>query len=50
MKPMIWRPEEKDKQVNQYLEHENHAPYPTIIMSIFGLFCLATIVILISSF
>jgi hypothetical protein len=50
MKPMIWRPEEKDKQVNEYLEHENHAPYPTIIMSIFGVFCLATILILISSF
>jgi len=50
MKPMIWRPEEKDKQVNQYLDHANHAPYPTILISMFGLFFLLTILVLIGSF
>lgn len=27
MKPMIWRPEAKDKQVNKYLETFNHEPW-----------------------
>ena len=30
MKSMIWHPEEKDAQVNEYLEQANHAPYPVI--------------------
>ncbi len=50
MKPMIWRPEEKDQRVNQYLDHANHAPYPTILISMFGLFFLLTILVLIGSF
>jgi hypothetical protein len=27
MKKTIWHPEEKDKQVNNYLARANHAPY-----------------------
>jgi hypothetical protein len=50
MKPMIWHPDERDRKVNQYLDHINHAPYGTIFMLILGLFCLFTVVILIGSF
>ncbi|BAU11634.1 unknown protein [Leptolyngbya sp. NIES-3755] len=50
MKPMIWQPEEKDKQVNQYLDRINHAPYATIFSMLLGLLCLFTIVVLLSSF
>ena len=27
MKPMIWAPDEKDAQVNQYLDRINHEPF-----------------------
>ncbi len=50
MKPMIWHPEEKDHRVNQYLDNMNHAPYPTIIAAVFGLFCVFTIAMLLASF
>jgi hypothetical protein len=50
MKPMIWHPEERDQRVNQYLDEMNHAPYPTIIAAVFGLFCVLTIAVLIGSF
>ena len=50
MKPMIWRPEDKDKRVNNYLDKTNHAPYPMIVASVVGLICLATIAVLVGSF
>ncbi|GAB4227519.1 MAG: hypothetical protein Kow0049_07760 [Stanieria sp.] len=43
---MIWHPEEKDQQVNQYLDRTNHAPYPTIIALLLGGVCLFTLVVL----
>jgi hypothetical protein len=50
MKPMIWHPEEHDQRVNQYLDSMNHAPYPTIIAVVFGVFCVFTIAVLLGSF
>lgn len=50
MKPTDWLPEEKDEKVNQYLDRINRAPYPTIAAVVLGLFCLFTVVILLSSF
>lgn len=50
MKPMIWRPEDNDHRVNQYLDEMNHAPYPTIVALVFGLLCVFTIVFLLGSF
>ncbi|MEB3310283.1 MAG: hypothetical protein VKJ02_08620 [Snowella sp.] len=32
MKPMIWRPEEKDEKVNQYLDHVNHEPWVQFLL------------------
>jgi hypothetical protein len=43
---MIWHPEEKDQQVNQYLDRTNHAPYPTIIALLLVGVCLFTLVVL----
>ena len=50
MKPMIWRPEEKDKKVNQYLDQVNHAPYLLIFASVFGLFCAFTLSVMLGVF
>ncbi len=50
MKPMTWHPEEKDEKVNQYLNHVNRAPYPTIFAVLIGVFCLFTFVVLVASF
>ena len=50
MKPMIWHPEEKDQKVNQYLEQINHAPYPTIMALLIGLFCVFSFTVLVASF
>ena len=50
MKPMIWRPEEKDKQVNEYLDQVNHAPYLPILAGMFGLFCLFTLSVMLGVF
>jgi hypothetical protein len=50
MKPMIWAPDEHDKEVNQYLEQINHAPYEVIAAMIMILFCLFTAVVLIGNF
>jgi hypothetical protein len=50
MKPMTWHPEEKDEKVNQYLNQVNRAPYATIFAVLIGLFCLFTVVVLVSSF
>lgn len=47
---MIWRPEDKDHKVNQYLDKVNHAPYPTIIALVFGLLAAFTMVFLLGSF
>ena len=50
MKSMIWHPEEKDEQVNQYLEQTNHAPYALIAAIVMGLFCVFTLLILMGPF
>lgn len=50
MKSMIWKPEEHDRQVNDYLEAENHAPYEVIWMFGVAMFCLFTAVVLIGNF
>lgn len=50
MKPASWLSEEKDEKVNQYLDHINRAPYPTIAAVSIGLLCLFTVIILLSSF
>lgn len=42
MRSMIWHPEEKDRQVNQYLEKTNHAPYETIFALLIVGVCLFT--------
>jgi hypothetical protein len=47
---MIWRPEDKDQRVNQYLDKMNHAPYPTIVAGVLALVCAFTMVFLLSSF
>lgn len=46
MKSMIWHPEEKDSQVNAYLEQNNHAPYPTIVMGLAIGICILTLLVL----
>ncbi|NEQ53015.1 MAG: hypothetical protein F6K11_23225 [Leptolyngbya sp. SIO3F4] len=50
MKSMIWKPEEHDHLVNEYLEAENHAPYEVIWALSVVLFCFFTAVILIGNF
>jgi Fe2+ transport system protein B len=50
MKPMVWRPEEKDQKVNQYLDQMNHAPYLQIIALTVVLFFTFTLLILIGAF
>jgi hypothetical protein len=50
MKPMIWRPEENDQKVNQYLDRINHAPYLLIIGLSIGLFCLFSLLVLVGIF
>jgi F0F1-type ATP synthase assembly protein I len=50
MKPATWYPNEKDAKVNQYLDNMNHAPYGLIVLSMIGLFCLLTFVILVGIF
>lgn len=32
MKPMIWRPEDHDHKVNQYLDSINQEPWLSIVM------------------
>lgn len=50
MKPMIWHPEDKDKQVNKYLDSFNHEPWLGVtILSILAI-CFLTILILIGVF
>ncbi len=34
MKPMIWRPEEKDEKVNQYFSHVNHEPWVQFLVGL----------------
>jgi hypothetical protein len=50
MKPMIWHPEAKDRQVNEYLRQVNHAPYEIIALVLLGIICLFTSTILIGIF
>ncbi|ESA32939.1 hypothetical protein N836_23025 [Leptolyngbya sp. Heron Island J] len=51
MKSMIWKPdEEHDRQVNAYLDAENHAPYEIIWAIGIVMFCLFTAVVLIGNF
>ncbi len=39
-----------ERRQNEYLESINHAPYFTIFMVMGGLFCLFTLVLLLSAF
>lgn len=51
MKSMIWKPdEEHDRQINAYLDAENHAPYEIIWAIGIVMFCLFTAVVLIGNF
>ncbi len=50
MRPMIWHPTPQDHQVNQYLDHINHAPYFGLAIGLFGAFCLFTVVVLVGIF
>lgn len=50
MKPMIWHPEEKDRQVNEYLEKINRAPYVTIFAILLLVLCVFTGLILVGAF
>lgn len=50
MKPMIWKPEEGDQEVNAYLDEINHAPYEVIFAILLALFCLFTLVVIIGVF
>jgi hypothetical protein len=49
MKKMIWHPEEKDKEVNQYLEKANQAPYVGIWALIVLLITGFTVLVLFGS-
>ncbi len=46
MRGMIWHPEEKDSQVNAYLEQSNHAPYPAIAGVLLLGICVLTVLVL----
>ncbi|BAZ44782.1 hypothetical protein NIES4102_17990 [Chondrocystis sp. NIES-4102] len=45
LRGMVWHPEKKDSEVNEYLEETNQAPYPTIAGILVVAFCLLTVVI-----
>ena len=50
MKEMIWHPEPKDGQVNQYLEQINHAPYWRIFSIVSLIFRAFTFLVLMGVF
>ncbi len=50
MKPLVWRPEEKDARINQYLDQMNHAPYGSIVLYLLAAFCLLTFILLVGIF
>lgn len=50
MSPMVWHPEERDQQVNRYLDKINHAPYIAIMAFLLGLFCAMTVLVLMGNF
>ena len=50
MKPMIWHPEEKDAQVNQYLDRVNHEPWLTILAVALGGLVLLSLMIFLGLF
>ncbi len=50
MSPMVWHPEERDQQVNRYLDKINHAPYIAIMAFLLGLFCAVTVLFLVGNF
>ena len=50
MKPMIWRPEPKDRQVNEYLDRTNHEPWIAIAGVILLVVCSFTVLVLLGTF
>jgi hypothetical protein len=50
MRPMIWHPEAKDREVNRYLDRMNRAPYFGLTIATLGIFCLFTVLILLGIF
>lgn len=49
MKKRIWSPDrQRDSKVNKYLDEMNRAPYFTIGAVLIGLFCLFTVIVLMS--
>ncbi len=50
MEPMLWDSKEKDQKANAYLDKINHAPYGTILLVSFVMFCLLSLLVLISVF
>ena len=50
MKPMIWHPEPKDRQVNEYLDRTNHEPWIAIIGASVLIVCAFTLLVLLGTF
>ena len=50
MKPMIWHPEPRDKQVNEYLDLTNHEPWFAILGVVLLFVCSFTFLVLLGTF
>lgn len=50
MKPMIWHPEPRDKQVNEYLDNMNREPWVAIIALGIVLVSAFTLLVLLGAF
>lgn len=50
MKSMNWKPDEHDKEANQYLDKINHAPYFTLGLVAICVFCVFTFMVLMGAF
>ncbi|MGB3613783.1 MAG: hypothetical protein WBA10_08320 [Elainellaceae cyanobacterium] len=50
MKPMIWHPEPRDKDVNAYLDHTNREPWVAIIAASIALISAFTALVLVGVF
>ncbi len=50
MRPMIWHPEPKDQQVNQYLDQTNREPWFALIGGTLILVCSFTFLVLLGTF
>lgn len=50
MKPMIWHPEAKDREVNQYLDSTNREPWIAILSISFLILFSFTVLVLLGTF